>query len=355
MREWSSRLLLIAISTVVAVATGELVLRGLEPLEDSDAYLAFRISSEPGLDFEFVPNVRIPWAGREIRTNSMGFRGKEFSLEPETEPRIAIIGDSICAGYGVAENEALPGRLETLVHEQDLTGEVLSLCVAGYNISQIIGNWRAKASRFRPAVVVYAMCLNDAMPELHLSSEGTLVAAGAIDLDPERSQPGRIPLPGKDWLRENSAFYRLAMNGYDLALRSFGFRAEPLPPLARIERLYVGSREADAFEARLAELVGLVDGTEARFVLMVFPLEDQVRARRALPQLRLAAVARELGIEYLDLFPVFLKATEPHHPATLFDPDGLHPNPMGHELAATALLELLRPGWGGKGRHATPD
>lgn len=105
-KEVAQRLTLACGSILIVMCVVEIAIRlkalaGVDPSE----YIAFRKSDVPGIDYEFVPSTRLPWAGREIRINSNGFRGPEFSLESSKRPRIVVIGDSIAAGYGVAEEQ----------------------------------------------------------------------------------------------------------------------------------------------------------------------------------------------------------------------------------------------------------
>ena len=341
-RDVVARGVLVTVGGLLAVGTAELLLRVIESTPNPREYVAFRKSKTPGLDYEFVPGVRVPWAGREIRINPQGFRGPDFAEVSDAGPRIAVIGDSIAAGYGVAEEEALPYRMAGLMREQGLHGEVLGFGVPGYNIQQIALLWEKKVAPYHPAAVVYAMCLNDARPELTLSPRGVLVTAGTVELSPERARPGRLPIPGKGWLREHSLLYGFLMGRYDILLRRLGFRAEPLPPVDQIERLYLAGPESQRFRGQLARLAASVESTGARLVVVCFPLADQIKARDARPQAVLAALTRSLGIEFLDLYPGFLAAGYPR-PEALFDADGLHPNATGHALAALEVLTLLRP------------
>ncbi len=341
LRELAARGLLLATGGLVAAGMAELLLRVGDQKEDPRTYVAFRRSQTPGLDYEFVPSVRVPWGDREIRTNAQGFRGPDFAEVGGQWPRIAVIGDSIAAGYGVAEDETFPYRMAAMMREQGLHGEVLDFGVPGYNIQRIMILWETKVQPYHPDAVVYAMCLNDARPELTLSPEGVLLAAGTVELSPERARPGRLPLPGKEWLREHTLLYEFAMGRYDVLLRSLGLRAEPLPALDQVERLYAASPEGQRFRRLLARLAASVRSTGARFVVVCFPLADQLKNRDARPQAVLGAFARTLGIEFVDLYPVF-RAAAGERPE-LLDADGLHPNATGHALAALEMLTVLRP------------
>jgi lysophospholipase L1-like esterase len=306
------------------------------------------------LDYEFVPGTRIPWANREIRTNAHGFRGPDFAEAAATWPRIAVIGDSLAAGYGVAEAEAFPYRMATLMREQGLPGEVIGFGVPGYNIQRIATLLETKVLRFQPDAVVYAMCLNDARPELSLRN-GLLVATGTVEVSPGRALPGRLPIPGKQWLGEHSVLYGIAMNGYDRLLQHLGVRAQPLPPLDALERLYSTGPEAERFRVLLTNMAGRIRSAGAMLLIVCFPLADQLEARDPRAQVVLSEFARSQRLEFIDLYPRFL-ANAQGRPSTLLDRDGLHPNARGHDVAARATLESLTP-WiiGGKPASQADD
>jgi lysophospholipase L1-like esterase len=332
---------------VVAEAAARLSERRSVPERE----VAFRKSATPGLDYEFVPGARLPWAGREIRVNTLGFRGPEFTPSPSRPLRVAVLGDSIAAGYAVAEEEALPARLREALAEGAIDAEVLGLGVPGYNIAHILALWRERARHFGASVVVYAICLNDALPELTLTPEGRLVAE-SVELAPSRAVPGRLPVPGKRWLFDHSAFYRFLVGRYDRALQRLGLRTPPLPPQERLDALYTDSPLGERFRAGLKALASSVRESGATLVLACFPTADQVRSGRGGPQAALAAASRELGVEFIDLLPAFREA---HPPGGLFVEDGLHPSAEGHAIAAVRVAERLAAARPGPGSGPSPS
>jgi lysophospholipase L1-like esterase len=301
--------------------------------------VAFRKSTTAGLDYEFVPGARLPWAGREIRVNTLGFRGPEFTLKPSRRPRVTILGDSIAAGYGVAEEAALPARLREALVERGADVEVLGLGVPGYNVAHILALWKARGRHFEPSVVIYAVCLNDALPELTLTSDGRLQAE-SVELAPSRAIRGRLRIPGKRWMFDHSAFYRFLVGRYDRALQRLGLRTPPLPPQDLLDLLYRSGPLSARFRSRLGELAESVQQSGATLILAAFPTADQVSSGRAGPQAALAAMAREHGVQFIDLLPPFQAAKVP---GGLFLDDRLHPSPEGHAVAAARLAEGLLP------------
>jgi hypothetical protein len=161
-----------------------------------------------------------------------------------------------------------------------------------------------------------------------------------------------LPIPGKEWLLEHLRLYGFAMTRYDILLRRLGVRAEPLPAVDQIERLYLATPESTRFRGLLARMAASVESAGARLLVACFPLADQLKAHNARPQAALTAMTRTLHIEFLDLYPAFNSAAR-GRPEVLFDADGLHPNAAGHAVAAAEILTALRP-WiksGGDGRQ----
>jgi lysophospholipase L1-like esterase len=342
MRELVGRVVLVAGATLVTAGLVECALRVFALPSDAREYVAFRKSSFPGLDYELVPQARVPWAGREIRTNRQGFRGPDLPDGPPSGPRIAVIGDSIAAGYGVSEEEAFPSRLAAGLRGRGEDAEVLNFGVPGYNLARIAALWESRVAAFEPTLVVYALCLNDGRPELRLNAAGVLEAAGAMELAPERGRPGRLPLPGKHWLVEHSYLYRFGMTRYDLLLRRLGVRAEPLPALSEVDLLYEGSPPAVRVRERITALVHSVRSQGAEFVLVCCPLRDQLPLAEPRAQTALRSLSSALGVAFVDLQPAYAIAARETGRA-LIDADGLHPTALGHEVAARELLALLVP------------
>jgi lysophospholipase L1-like esterase len=105
------------------------------------------------------PNLRARNAGALYETNSAGFRGRERT--PEKPPggfRIALIGDSIAMGWGVAEADSYAARLEASL---GAPFEVLNFGVAGLDALESVERYHAQALAFAPDLVIYGFTLND--------------------------------------------------------------------------------------------------------------------------------------------------------------------------------------------------
>jgi hypothetical protein len=97
------------------------------------------------------------------RSNSYGFRGREYSPEaPAGVFRIAIAGDSFTMGDGVVEEKAYPRVLETKLNRLGIGDfEVLNFGLAGSNVHHVAQRLRRLAPVFDPDLIVYGFTAND--------------------------------------------------------------------------------------------------------------------------------------------------------------------------------------------------
>ncbi|MAE66921.1 MAG: hypothetical protein CMJ18_21900 [Phycisphaeraceae bacterium] len=158
LRTWAGRFGLLAISIVLCLAFVELVLWWLMPVSlhriDFERY---RLSKNPRITYELRPLA--------ADHNRAGFRDHD---RPKTKApdtfRIAVIGDSIVYGYGVAFDEAYPRRLERMLNDSGRFRkqiEVLNFGVPGYGAVQIVEAFREKGLDFEPDLVIYGHWFDD--------------------------------------------------------------------------------------------------------------------------------------------------------------------------------------------------
>jgi hypothetical protein len=116
------------------------------------------------LVFELIPNLDLLWEGHRVRTNSLGCRDHEFTLEkPPGTIRIAAIGDSSTFGWKVDEEDTYSEALETVLNDfsKGPHFEVMNFGVPGYNSGMEREVLLSKALRFQPDAVLLQFELND--------------------------------------------------------------------------------------------------------------------------------------------------------------------------------------------------
>jgi lysophospholipase L1-like esterase len=97
-----------------------------------------------------------------VRVNSHGTRDRERPVARTGAPRIAVIGDSITFGSGVAPHERFTEQLERLLAvRRGGAVEVLNLGVGGYDTLQEVATLEHVGLRFAPDLVLVGYCVND--------------------------------------------------------------------------------------------------------------------------------------------------------------------------------------------------
>jgi lysophospholipase L1-like esterase len=311
---------LLGLAVGLGVAEGLVRWTGAAPEVAVIQHGRFRLSPDPDIGYEPVPNLDYRGALDSFHdyagtSNSLGFRDRDHALRKQPGVlRILILGDSVAAGQGVARFEdTFPALLERELNAGGLASEVISFAVTGYNTQQEVAMLAAKGLAFEPDLVLVAYCLND-----RKRSDG-----GVLPTLVERARGHEATATTRlDRRLMASAVYRLVR---------FRWAPPPEPTLTS------GDTRAPAF-ARLAEL-SRQHGFAVQVV--VFPRFGKLlHYRFAAQNEEVAAFSRRHGFEHLDLVAAFQDcfraATSP------LGLDSFHPTAEGHRCAARAVgRELL--------------
>src|SRR6185295_11181679 len=112
--------LLLFFATLVVLLLGSIGL---------DRLAGLFLTTDQGLIFP--RNVRVkfdtPEFSSNIKTNSMGFRDREFTAKKSAGTRIVTIGDSFTFGWGVEAEESWPKVLETRLRSAGVEVEVANI------------------------------------------------------------------------------------------------------------------------------------------------------------------------------------------------------------------------------------
>ncbi len=282
-------------------------------------------SSNPRLAFELRPGAFVR-AEVDYRINSGGLRNPEVSLtKPPGVGRIAVLGDSIAFGYWVAEEQAFPRQLERMLGPQI---QVLNFGVPGYNLDQEIEALRTRVFEYSPDLVVVALCLNDL--------EGIFSYEYGLTVD-RSARSARLSGRLREGLLRRSVLaawieYRLAELE---ARRRFAQARNPLGGPLYEEAV---GEQKKALLARFGTLHALLAARGLPGLVAVFPTFGKRFSNYPYRDLHAAVVesARESGLLAVDLLDCFAGYD-------LWDVrvDVVHPNPMGHRIAAHGIRDAL--------------
>jgi lysophospholipase L1-like esterase len=347
------RALVALAGSLLALASAELGVRWLDigPGFQVVYREVYQLSDNPVLGYELRPGAP-DGAGR---INRAGFRDREF---PRAKPagvfRIVAIGDSVTFGRPEEPLESWTKHLERAMNERGsgVAFEVLNLGVTGYNVTRVAERLRVLGLGYQPDLVLYGYVLNDpqagsveslalmdrkAEAELRLDealgrgalrwlsgSRLFLLGASLVRDEPAPASPARKrPRPALP-----AEIAARAAQGEDLRGGFFRTLHEEAEPRARLR----SGLERIAALTRAAELpvVGVI------FPLF-FPPDERGYPLRDVHAL-VSGEMRSLGFWTVDLQPAFAAAESRGLDCSA---DPLHPNALGHELAAGALLEEL--------------
>ena len=204
MRKSSYIITTIFISIILTALGGELLVRLLIPAETfwplhSNIYQT--VENEIG--YIHQPNLHRNAFGVVVRTNSLGFRGPEWSLQksPGTY-RIALIGDSHAFGFGVVFEQTVGEVLaELLTNDSTRQYEVLNFAANGYNSQQQLAVLRHYVLSFQPDLILVIASSNDHQSPLFVDEQGWLHSSQQAAQ--RKRQRGRHPGNLSSWQKHS--------------------------------------------------------------------------------------------------------------------------------------------------------
>ena len=289
---------------------------GLDPrrvgiLRDLDPAELVRYDTEPGLVYEYKPNLDVFFKGVHFRTNSRGMRDQEYALsKPPGTFRVAVIGSSFTLPVGVEIEDAFHSLLEERCSRERAPArcEFLNFAVGMYGPSQLLAMLEHRALAFEPDLALVSV---------------TAMAVPRMFADYRDAPPRdmlRLVAPGGP----RSFRVKLVESRLGLARPPFGTPTETVPPLVPV---------GDQVVAKLGEL-----GRKQGLPIVVVRLEYDPRPPSALERALEARVQSE-GMLYLDTRAAFHGAPPRQFWIHELDP---HPNRRAHAVFADALEAFLK-------------
>jgi lysophospholipase L1-like esterase len=296
---------------------------------------------EPGAGFTLMkPGSHYEWQSISVDINSHGLRGPETTYEkPPGVFRILNLGDSVAMGWGVGEDDTYGQQLEQLLTERgtgNLRYEVINAGVPGWSLENALAYLEAQGLKFEPDLILFDLTIaND------INGKSALLAD---------DKPALLKWLGANtyfwpFLQSQAAWAKARAQGRD--------RVDTIDPPTNPAKYFPLDPQADRWVERwnsVLDINRLARENNARFVLILFPLEFQVldESYPTLPQDVFTAEAAEAGIPVLDLLPAFQQACREKTGGAcqledryLFADVWMHPSASGHKVTAIELEEVL--------------
>jgi hypothetical protein len=372
-----TRALLVVLGVALPLLVVEVALRLFGPIIPGNYEIGVWAEGHPVVGHYHVPEssawIREPEFTTYLRFNQYGLRGPEIpTKESASIRRVLLLGDSFLEAKQVAEQDALPDRLNIWL--QDRQGSSVELLNSGtFDWSQVHEYLYLQHAGpvLRPNLVLQFFYVGNDVGDLWPRSRGEFRdlerPVAIVDDD------GRLRFP--EWHRPTSDPGDLLLG--DLNRRSTVVRAFET---GVIDKLRYRARDGQGIEGQMLEvfrfketpqetrawktvealLLATRDEAErqgARYALVIVPGKWQVHREdwQALlatvdepdddrwvlrgPNRRLTQIAEAHQIPVLDLLPALRDAAEAGR--QLYYPVDIHWNPAGHDVAARAVGEFL--------------
>jgi lysophospholipase L1-like esterase len=358
---------LVLFSLLLVGGLTEIILRlqGFNPLgeffSDEGRAIFLQPSHNPQRIYEAKPGTSGYGWETEIRINSHGFRGREYSLQkPAGTFRIVVIGDSITFGNRLAPEENYPAVLESLYQQAGKSVEVLNLGLGGYDTLQEVATLKDIGLSFDPDLVILGYCINDIG-----------IASGNVNYIRRLQQYGH-------WVYRSRLAQFLRIQLDRIELKQFAQQANRAESFDETYRDYLANIEGDgeldrlvktlkkrleteniqqpfvkdytqesrlrrlrfAFE-QLQQLQKLKSEKDFDVMVLAFPFLLEGNDQQAFDVIRqiVRHEAERLDFTTIDLHPFF--STAGFDSLMIKPDDGIHPNAQGHLIAAQLLFENI--------------
>jgi lysophospholipase L1-like esterase len=279
---------------------------------------------------EFIDRIR-PDMPYHVTINAQGFRGEDLRTPlPVGWKRILCLGDSYTFGHYVDDNEAWPAVLGSMLGMGQI--EVVNGGANGFTIADERILLESKALVLDPAVVVLVFSQNDILD----------LARPRPMIETMRDHAGLkskfLLGPILKGLQRTAIFNGMQRLAAGMRGRQ---REEAKESLA--------SREAalwKEYEKHLMAVSALLDARRIEGLLVSWPTAEQIaNDEPSTAPARLEPLARQAGMEFLDLRPALEALRRAGTEPTLRPHDG-HPSSAGHKAASVAILAKLADlGW----------
>lgn len=289
-----------------------------------------QLVDDPILDWRYIPNSRFQQGRIVNQYNSVGFRGEDHAIENLSgTTRIVVIGDSVTEGYGVEWSDVFASSVQASLGSRY---EVISLGMGGLNAPQEVHILEEVGLWYAPDYVVLNFVLNDC-DFFSSAKEG---AKHAEDNQSKIALLGiRIHPAIKRTLKSSALIYLVNERIADLWGRLKGEERHDY-----YEELWRNEKNRAKVTAAFEKLRTLSHDHGFKVIVLVWPLVidySDYKFRSVHEWIAEQAATNEFAS--IDLLHVY--ATQPFRTLQVTSEDYVHPNAIGHKLAADELVKWM--------------
>lgn len=341
-------LILCLVALLLPCVGAEWLLRRSSPISDTPNLFARSDTEYEWLGF---PNMSGTYAGARVKFNDRGLRDPDrASIPPTGKTRIAVLGDSVAFGQGVAEADAFPRVTEALLNAMEPNGrnkvEILNMGIPGYNTLHELGLLRDLGLTLHPDIVVLAFMYNDTELTERQQAKRHRVATTASTLESGTETAGILSGLKQDFnlelrtLKKRSLFIAWASPRVGVLLRRLGLKGFGQQNEDN-DRFVAENADWQIVQDALRDMKRECDARQIKFVLTVIPgmakFNDRDYPLKGY-HAALKSFCRSNDIDCLDPLDNFWGRDGT---AMWVTPTDGHPNAEGHKIIAGALAHRL--------------
>jgi hypothetical protein len=183
---------------IFAVAVASLVVEiGLRfVLGNGGQGLVIRPARTPAICWELIPGARSSYTGdstrqprSSIQINSVGARGDEPDARGPDRLRVAVLGDGLVFGQGVADDETLGAAIGAALATRGHPSDVLSFGVPGISPAQSVATFAARVAGIQPDIVLLVVSPDDLDSDASdCPHDGVVIGDGKVSAASARDQ-----------------------------------------------------------------------------------------------------------------------------------------------------------------------
>ena len=307
-----------------------------EPQFYDESEIGFKIMYEKSdnliLAYQYKPNFTTEYRPY-LQTNSFRIRDYEYSLKkPINTFRIAVLGDSITASIDLPLNKTYPKLLEQALKSSEEQIEVINFGIDGYSSIQEYELLKQKVYAFEPNMIIIQFFLNDLVhsprPLRYFVNESEEYKSREKMISASLSVKCKL----KNYFK-NTNFIKYSKT-INLIKNAF---------LRNEDYFHSISRNNCYWERINYAYKGILEITEENnmtLFVVVYPALENFQDYQFIDiHKKIGNILDENNIEYIDLLLEFSKY--PASQLRIKPEDTIHPNELGHKIAAEAIYQKL--------------
>ena len=266
-------------------------------------------------------------------TNSLGFRGKEFSeYKDKNILRIAFLGDSFKFGEGAKDQDIFTQQIEISLNKESSTKkyECLNFGVGGYNTEQPLFLLKHIVVNFSPDAVVLCYTLNDVEPKLfYYEKESKSI----------KRKPGETYIPEglSNEMPPASIIYKLRVS--KLVWQILYRRNISKRTVQYYHALYAQTQLWNRNRQRLIEFIAFCQKNKIECYIAILPLLYELNEKYPFANLH-KKVENTISNEniIIEVLPAFIGKRDTD---LWVYPTDQHPNEIAHKLIAAKISKAI--------------